>query len=219
MNYDQRMKQINQELVELLSGYAVPKNLIDPASQAKDISTTAEMINSLFPNDTTLDHIKGSFKRAAMKLKGKHKSRTWPIAADISAAISASMQSTDTTSKSLEDDIEAAARFLEAKGRAHPSYRSSYIAKQLIKRGLLKDERDAHWRGFDMFQDKEKYIKQRMTLDEWKNHIRILAENILCCSEKDAEDHELFGDGSMLGPIDQDILPTELLPRLRQAGM
>lgn len=218
MNYDQRMMQIKQELADLLSEYAVPKNLIDPASQAKNINSTAEMINGLFPNDTTPDHIKGSFKRAAMKIAGKHKSRTWPLPAVISEAIQSSMQSKEALAKGLEDDLEAAVRFLNNTGRAHPSYRSSYIAKRLIERGLLKDERDAHWRGFDMFEYKNLYTKQRMTLDEWKNHIRILA-NMCNLTKEEAEDRELFGHDANLGPISKQVVPEELLPRLREAGM
>ena len=218
MNYDQRMMQIKQELADLLSEYAVPKNLIDPASQAKNINSTAEMINALFPNDTTPDHIKGSFKRAAMKIAGKHKSRTWPLPADISSAIQSSMQSREAAARGREDDIEAAVRFFADTQRAHPNYRSSYVAKQLIARGLLKDERDAHWRGFDMFDYKDVYTKQRMTIDEWNNHIRVLA-NMCNMTKEEAEDRELFGHEATLGPINQDILPEELLPRLREAGM
>ena len=218
MNYEERMNQIKKELADLLLGYAAPKNLIDSSSQAKEINAIAEMINTLFPNDTTIDHIRGSFKRAAMKLKSKHKSRTWPLAADIASAIQSSMQSKEALAKGLEDDLEAAARFLNNTGRAHPSYRSSYIAKRLIERGLLKDERDAHWRGFDMFEYKNLYTKQRMTLDEWKNHIRILA-NMCNLTKEEAEDRELFGYDATLGPISKEVVPEELLPRLREAGM
>lgn len=218
MNYDQRMNQIKQELADLLSEYAVPKNLIDPASQAKNISNVAEMINALFPNDTTPDHIKGSFRRAAMKIAGKHKSRTWPLPAIISEAIQASMQSSEAAAKGREDDLEAAARFLHDTKRAHPNYRSSYVAKQLIARGLLKDERDAHWRGFDMFDFKEQYLKQRMTIEEWDNHIRIVA-NMCNMTKEEAEEREMFGHEATLGPINPDVLPEELLPRLREAGM
>lgn len=218
MNYDQRMNEIKAQLAELLSGYAAPRNLIDPASQQKEVLSMAEAINQIFPNDTTRDHICGTLKRASLKLKAKHKSRTWPLTSDIVASVTKSMQHNAVSQKLNNDDVEAAARFLGETGRAHPNYRSSYVAKRLIDRGLLKDERDAHWRGFDMFEYKNLYSKQRMTLDEWNNHIRVLSD--MCnITKEEAENRELFGHGATLGPIGVDIIPEEMLQRLRQSGM
>lgn len=218
MTYDERMTLISKELANLLGMYDPPRNIKTDDQKRSHIEMIAKTINSKLPNDTTSDHISGTFERAAMEITSKQKTSTWPHQADLIKAITKSIDSGEAQTKSIEDDIEAAARFLEANGTAHPSYRSTFIAKQLIERGLLKDERDAHWRGFDMFEYKELYLKQRMTLAEWKNHIRVLA-NMCNMTKEEAEDRELFGYEEMLGPINPDILPEELLPRLRQAGM
>jgi len=218
MNYDERMQSILTELIKVLSIYEIPRNLKSEKQQNDHLHLLAKSINDRFPSDTTLDHIVGTFERTAIKLSATRKANTWPTNDTIIKAVIASMGGGKSQAKSIEDDIEAAARFLDNTGRAHPSYRSSYIAKQLISRGLLKDERDAHWRGFDMFEYKELYLKQRMTLAEWTNHIRVLAK--MCnMSKEEAEERELFGYEATLGPINPNVLPEELLPRLRQAGM
>lgn len=219
MNYDERMNLISKEVAKLLSIYEPPRNLKTEEQKNLHLKMLIKSLNQSFPTDTTHDHIVGTFERASMSISSKKKTNTWPQNAEITKAVSSAMGGAYAQSKSLEDDLEAAATFLEAQGRAHPVYNSNFIAKKLIERGLLKDERDAHWRGFDMFEDKSTYTKQRMTLDEWKNHIRILAKNIWNCSIEEAEHRELFGEGAALGPVDPDALPEELLPRLRQAGM
>ena len=83
MNYDERMTKIRSELVGMMTTYVVPKHLDDDRKVAMEIEGIAKMINSKFPNDTTEDHIRGTFERAAMKLKEAHKSRNWPNGAEI----------------------------------------------------------------------------------------------------------------------------------------
>ena len=218
MTYDERMTLISKELANLLGMYDPPRNIKTDEQKRSHIEMIAKTINSKLPSDTTVDHISGTFERAAMEITAKQKTSTWPHQADLIKAITKSMGSGKAHAKSLEDDLEAAARFLDNTGRAHPNYRSSYIALKLIGRGLLKDERDAHWRGFDMFDYKDKYSSQRMTIDEWDNHIRVLA-NMCNMTKEEVEERELFGHEATLGPIDPDVLPEEMLSRLRNAGM
>ena len=144
MNYDERMMQIKKELAEMLSEYAAPKHLIDPASQAKDIQSTAEVINALFPNDTNQDHITGTLKRAAMKLKGAHKSRTWPLASDITTAVKKSMNvqgSPMPVNKGpwKPDTLAINARRIKAGEPVGEMYIRGKLADKMVEMGLISE--------------------------------------------------------------------------------
>ena len=218
MNYDERMKIILNELIKVLSIYEIPRSLNSEKQQNDHIQLLSRSINDRFPNDTTLDHIVGTFERVAIKLSAIRKTNTWPSNDAIIKAVTASMGGSKSQVKNIENDVETAARILNNTGRAHQNMCGTYIAKQLIKRGLLKDERDAHWRGFDMFGYKEQYLNQRMTIDEWENHISVLA-NMCNITKDEAEERELFGHEALLGPINSNVLPEELLPRLGKSSM
>lgn len=207
MNYDERMNQIQSALVYMLAEYTPPKHLTDEASQAKDIKTSAEMLNKLFPSDTNRDQLQSIMERTALRVKERHKSRTWPLPSEIATQVKRSMETNKSTNITTQDDIQTAAEHLQQTGRAHFKCNSNYIAKKLIERGLLVDERDAHWRGFDMFEDRDTYKTQRMTMDEWNNHIRIMA-NMWHCTEEEAERREITGENTApKEPINKDILP------------
>ena len=91
MTFDERMSQIRSELTEMLATYAIPKHLDTENKVRQEIEGLARMVNHKMPNDTTSDHIRGTFERASMKLKSAHTSRTWPTGKDIDAAVTKSM--------------------------------------------------------------------------------------------------------------------------------
>ena len=181
MEYNERITLINRQLVNLLSIYAAPKHLDTTAKQADAISRLAEGLNKRFPNDTKEDHIVGTFERAGHSLSGSHKTNTWPSQPEITKAVVAGMGGEMKMQGALDNTqkLEQAIKIFTGKtgdiqyakfiGRAHGQYRDTWIAQEFIKVGLLKDERDAHWRGFDMADHMWQVKKQRMTMDEWKN--------------------------------------------------
>ena len=86
MTFEERMSQIRSEITEMLATYAIPKHLDNENKVRQEIEGLARMVNHKLPNDTTPDHIRGTFERASMKLKSAHTSRTWPTGKDIDAA-------------------------------------------------------------------------------------------------------------------------------------
>lgn len=144
MNYDQRIIKIETELNNMLAEYAPPKSLIDPNAQKKDIKSTAEVINALFPDDTTQEHIVGTFKRAAMKLKGAHKSRTWPLASDIAAAVKKAMTSQRSSAPVSKgpwkpDTLELNAKRIKAGEPVGEMYIRGKLADMMVQMGLITD--------------------------------------------------------------------------------
>ena len=226
MNSNERTALINRQLVNLLSIYAAPKHLETTAKQADAISRLAESLNKRFPNDTTEDHIIGTFERAGHSLSGSHKKNTWPLPPEITKAVVAGMGSEIKMQNALDNTqtLEQAIKIFRGetgganldrfKGRAYGHYNQSWVALEFIKAGLLKDERDAYWRGFDMADKMYKVHNQRMTLDEWNNHIRIMA-SIKNCTEEEARDHELFSEN----PHSEDTLPIEMINYKRSLSL
>jgi len=230
MNSNERTMLINRELVKLLSIYAPPKHMETIETQVDAINRLSESLNKKFPNDTTPDHIGGTFERAGHILSGSHKTNSWPTSSEITKAVVAGMgnemkmqNALDNTQK-LEKAIQIFTgktgefQYAKFEGRAHGQYRDAWIAQEFIKVGLLKDERDAHWRGFDMTDYMWKVKKQRMTMDEWKNHIRIMA-NMWNCTHEEAAHRELTGEDAATGPISKTEIPIELLSEMVNNAM
>lgn len=224
MNYEQRKALATKCLGQLLSGYEPPYSLRDDqAKQIREANEIAELVVNTLPTGMNQDEIKGTFERAGKTLKKTAKSRSWPIARDIIEAIKGSItqepvkvQKTDARvldrARELFTSKTESAQFGRFNGKAHGLYRDEWIAQALINEGILENERDAHWRGFDMTRHMKKIKTQRMTMAEWKNHIRITA-NLRGISEADAEHQEITGEGCSMGPISESELPHEIASR------
>ena len=220
MEYNERMELVLGELIELLSVYDLPRNLKSEKQTKDHLELLARSVNKRFPNDTTEDHIRGTFERAAIELSSKRKSNTWPVnhliikAIDAAKGIEAKSEKSFDKTKALETAIKiftgetGSDMFAHFKGRAHGQFNKGWIAKELMKAGLLRDERDAHWRGFDMSDYMSKVHSQRMTMDEWRNHIRIMAR-LRGVTEKEAAKIEVYGSELIQAHSDE-TLPIEV---------
>ena len=209
LNYDQRKSAVTNHLGHLLSGYEPPYNLRDDqAKQVREATEVAELIINALPTSLNQNQITATFERAGKELKKVAKSRSWPIAKDILEAIRRATPEPEAEDieQAATGSLEKAIQYLKETRRAHSFHNGQHIARELIKRGLLQDERDARWRGFDMAGVPKDIINsQRMTLEEWQNHIRVMAR-LKNCSEADAEKHELFSDN----PHGNDTLPKDI---------
>lgn len=145
MTYEERTRVILSELIKMMQGYATPKHLNTRAKEEEEARNIVRMLNQKFPNDTTEDHIRGTMDRAMLKLKEAHKSRTWPTAADISAAVSKSM----TTSKSSlpsgnatwkPDSLEINAKRIKAGEPVGQMYIQGKLAERMVRDGLVTEE-------------------------------------------------------------------------------
>lgn len=145
MTYEERTRVILSELVKICEGYATPKHLDTRAKEEQEVRNIVRMINQKFPNDTTEDHILGTMDRAMLKLKEAHKSRTWPTAADISAAVSKSMS---TAKSSLPkgngtwkpDSLEINAKRIKAGEPVGQMYIQGKLAERMVRDGLVTED-------------------------------------------------------------------------------
>lgn len=151
MTYDERIRVILGELIKMMEGYAEPKHLNTHKKKEDEVRNIVRMINQKFPNDTTEDHIRGTMDRAMLKLKETHKSRIWPTAADISTAISKSMNSAPTRTAAFgpwkPNSLAINARRIKAGEPVGDMYIEGEMAKQMIKGGYITEADLAPYRA------------------------------------------------------------------------
>jgi hypothetical protein len=143
MNYEERVRVILRELIKMMEGYATPKHLDTQKKQEDEARNIVRLLNQKFPNDTTEEHIRGTMDRAMLKLKEAHKSRTWPTAADISAAVSKSMTSASTRSVSSgpwkPDTLQLNAKRIIAGEPVGEMYIRGKLADKMVEMGLISE--------------------------------------------------------------------------------
>jgi hypothetical protein len=145
MTYEERTRVILSELIKMMQGYATPKHLNTQAKQEDEARNIVRMLNQKFPNDTTEDHIRGTMDRAMLKLKEAHKSRTWPTAADISAAVSKSMSTSKSSLPSgnatwKPDSLEINAKRIKAGEPVGQMYIQGKLAERMVREGLVTED-------------------------------------------------------------------------------
>ena len=145
MTYDERIFVLIGELAKILDGYATPKHLDTRAKEEQEVRNIVRMINQKFPNDTTQEHLRGTMDRAMLKLKEAHKSRTWPTAADISAAVSKSMSAAKSSLPNgngtwKPNSLEINAKRIRAGEPVGQMYIQGKLAERMVRDGLVTEE-------------------------------------------------------------------------------
>lgn len=145
MTYDDRFTVILGELIKMMEGYAEPRHLNTQKKKEDEVRNIVRMLNQKFPNDTTEDHIRGTMDRATLKLKEAHKSRTWPTAADISAAVSKSMSTSKSSLPSgsatwKPDSLEINAKRIKAGEPVGQMYIQGKLAERMVRDGLVTED-------------------------------------------------------------------------------
>ena len=148
MTYEQRITQITHILAQILGTYEPPKHLRDSTeAQRAEIHLIAKMVNKTFPNDTNSDHIAGIMETAEIRLKQRHKTRSWPTGAAIADAVKGSFSSPKgvTTSVSLDPFVINANR-IKNKEAVGDTWIEGVCADELIEKGLVTSQDLAPYR-------------------------------------------------------------------------
>jgi len=144
MTHDERIFVLIGELAKILEGYATPKHLNTRAKEEDEARNIVRMLNQKFPNDTTEDHIRGTMDRAMLKLKEAHKSRSWPSAADIAAAVTKSMNTQRASMPTNKgpwkpDTLEVNAKRIISGEPVGEMYIRGKLAHKMVQMGLITD--------------------------------------------------------------------------------
>jgi hypothetical protein len=145
MDYGQRVEMIKRHLAAMLSSYAIPSHLrSSETAQQDEIDVTAKALNQLFPNNTTPDHLSGTFERAALKIKAAHTSRSWPKASDIATAIKSCFDKAsgrDVASGPWKPDTYKINAERIKRGEAvGENWINGKLGEALVERGLVTDQ-------------------------------------------------------------------------------
>lgn len=122
-------------------------------------------------------------------LSRRMKTHGWPIPSEIDMACrEVSGRNAQDGGNAVEQEIlrmmtEWFTRFADQlPGHGRPDRTA-----ELIRRGVLADEREARFKGFDLGEDqRRRAMDQRMGRDEWRHHIRVTAR-LRGVSEAEAE--------------------------------
>jgi len=144
MTHEERNRVILAELVKIFEGYATPRHLDTRAKEEQELRNIVRMINQKFPSDTNEDHIRGTMDRAMLKLKEAHKSRSWPSAADIAAAVTKSMNTQRASMPTNKgpwkpDTLEVNAKRIIAGEPVGEMYIRGKLADKMVQMGLITD--------------------------------------------------------------------------------
>lgn len=150
MDHSQRINQIRQEITQLLSPYK-PTAGLDEKQQKAQIENAANTINKIFPNDTTPDHIRGSFERAQVKLTARSSNFSWPSGKEIIKVVRDALTAEErnnmpTTHAQLNEGVWRngkidhdllAAQQIKARQDVSESYVTGLGATRLLSKGLV----------------------------------------------------------------------------------
>ena len=176
--------ELEISLMAFLGRFSPPRSIAgNPAAMAEE----TDHLLSAFARFAPRDGFQTWWLNVTTELVRRMKTRAWPMVAEVEAACQAARQSNQGSMG--EDAIEAmildhmATWYARWKSQM-PGYGNAARTMALIRRGILKDEREARFRGFDLTQAmKERAFDQPIGADELAAHRRVMA-NLRALSER-----------------------------------
>lgn len=163
--------ELEEALEAFLSRFSPPRHIAD---NPQAIEAEAAQIVAAFARFAPADGFADWWQRVTTELVRRMKTRAWPLVSEVEAACQAARSASPSTA--TEDAIEAMIldRMEDWFRRTHsqmPGYGRPSRTMALIRRGVLRDEREARFRGFDMTQDmRDRAHGQKIGPDELAAH-------------------------------------------------
>lgn len=112
-------------------------------------------------------------------LSRQMRTRSWPTNGEMADACKRTVEAARRSSGNSADG-PSSVQLLEAwyrkSGSQMPTMGNSAHTAELIRRGVLANEREARWRGFDISPEmRDAATSQPMGRDEWEHHCGVLA--------------------------------------------
>lgn len=143
------------------------------AAIARNAPRTAERLAEWWPAfEAALGEVCGSMWPTEKEIRDAAQS-----ASKTMQQVGAAGSATDQNQTMVEAHIIAAMiEFFARLKRPLPGYNSAHRTAVLIRRGVLHDEREARFFGFELTQEQTKRaLSQRPRKEEWDHHIRVMA--------------------------------------------
>ena len=161
---------VTRRMTDLLSRRTAPRAIAGNAeAQKSEISALVRAVMRHAPREGLETWWQG-FEDA---LLSRMKTHGWPIQSEIDAAAGSLSKRRDS---SPEFWASRAEDWYRQHGTPLPGANNAEITESLIRRGVLKDEREARFRGFVQSQSSVRVaLSQKMGRGEFEHHVSVLA--------------------------------------------
>lgn len=169
-----RVEYLSQRFNEFLDRFSPPRSIQNnPLAMQQDADAMLKIILARAPADgysEWLDHVLEAV------IEGMT-TRSWPAPGELVKACNRCH-----TERAQGDGIAESAAVLRMAewfskfGRQMPGHGNAKRTAALIAQGVLANEREARFRGFDLDRDQmATAMNQRMGKDEWRHHVDVMA--------------------------------------------
>lgn len=167
-----RDEYLSHRFNEFLDRFSPPRSIQNnPKAMQDDADAMLRTVVRFAPRDGYSEWLDG----VLITLQDGMTTRSWPSPGEVTKACRAGGKGADD--KSAED--QALLRMMawhERYGSQMPGHGNPARTAELIRRGTLKNERDARFKGFDLSEDDtRRALDQEMTRDEWVHHCNVMA--------------------------------------------
>lgn len=198
MTYEERTRIVFDFLYNmadgLLRGYEQPTHF--SADRARDeINSLVDDINGLISSEVDEVLFKAIICEVRPAVRKRHGARGWPTSKIMQAATEDAIANAQTSGSDLDTEARMIAglkSFFENTGKQMPGCGSAARTAKLIEDGVLRDLRDAMFRGFNLSPEQRKQAsEQDAHPNETENHFRVMAR-IWDCSVDEAKERYAF---------------------------
>lgn len=177
MTFQPRDEFLTERLSGLLSRLSPPRAILtNPEAQRAEVAMLLRGVLRLAPSRDYADW----WGRFEDELLRRMKTRAWPISSEMDQAargLSAGRGETDDNDNRIEAGAISRLEDWFGKFKSQmPGHGRPERTSELIRRGVLPNERAARFHGFDLSQHaRETALEQPMGDDEWRHHIAVIA--------------------------------------------
>ncbi len=153
-------------------------------AQQRDANSLLGIVTRYAPKDGYSEWLEGVLRRIEEGMT----TRSWPAPGEVTKACKAGGNTAQAPSEAVED--AAIARMIEWHDKFKsqmPGHGRPDRTAELIRRGILSNEREARFHGYDLSDDQfRRALDQKQSKAEWRHHISVTAR-IRGVSEYEAE--------------------------------
>lgn len=181
-----RAEFLDESLSTLLSRLSPPAGMRDNAAAMEaEVDAMRRSLTSAAPTQG----YEAWWQRFEDALLSRAKTRSWPLLSEVKQASKEADPSTGPRGSSMSESriLDALIDWKNRTGRQLPGYGSAARTRELISRGIFRNEREARFMGFDLDQRMTDMAHaQPPTRPEWDKHIRVTAR-LRDITEEEAE--------------------------------
>ena len=181
-----READLSQRFNEFLDRFSPPRGIVNnPTAMQQDADAMLQTVLRYAPKSGHIEWLEGVLRT----LQEGMTTRSWPAPGELAKACKGGgKEAPAAPSEAVEEAaITRMTAWYEKFGSQAPGQGNYARTAELINRGVLKDEREAHFRGFDLNEDQRKRAKDQPTSrEQWRHHVRVTAR-LRGISEDEAE--------------------------------